>query len=92
MPRAYGYGATMGASIIDYLSSWAGEWGFVAHASTQYREPADVGDVTYLRGAVTGESESTKPGHGKVSIDYVMTSHRGETMTKESGEVLLLKD
>jgi hypothetical protein len=89
MPRAYGYGATMGAWIIDFLSSWVGEWGFVTHTASQYRGPALTGDVTYLRGSVTGKSESTTPGQGKVAIDYVMTSHRGEVMAKGSGEVLL---
>ena len=27
MPRAYGYGASMGAWVLDYLTNWAGEWG-----------------------------------------------------------------
>ena len=27
MPRGYGYGASMGAWIIDYVAAWAGEWG-----------------------------------------------------------------
>ena len=27
MPRGYGYGASMGAWVLDYLANWAGEWG-----------------------------------------------------------------
>ena len=27
MPRGYGYGASMGAWILDYVAAWAGEWG-----------------------------------------------------------------
>src|SRR3546814_9614589 len=27
MPRSYGYGASMGAWVTDYLAGWAGEWG-----------------------------------------------------------------
>ena len=32
MPREYGYGASMGAWIIDYLSNWCGEWGTILHS------------------------------------------------------------
>ena len=39
MPRAYGYGASMGAWVIDYASNWAGETGFVTHSAVQYRAP-----------------------------------------------------
>jgi acyl dehydratase len=89
MPRSYGYGASMGAWIIDFLSTWAGEWGFVAHTASQYRGPALVGDVTYVNGTVTGKSQSSKPGQGQVSIDFVVKSHRDEVMVKGSGDVLL---
>jgi acyl dehydratase len=52
MPRGYGYGASMGAWIIDYVAAWAGEWGFITHATAQYRNPAFTGDATYLSGEV----------------------------------------
>ena len=54
MPRGYGYGASMGAWVLDYVSGWAGEWGMVSSASAQYRNPAFTGDATILRGEVTG--------------------------------------
>jgi acyl dehydratase len=89
MPRSYGYGASMGAWIVDYLSSWAGEWGFVTHTSAQYRGPALSGDVTYLRGQVIEKSESLERGQGTIAVEYVMTSHRGEVMAKGRGEMSL---
>lgn len=52
MPRGYGYGASMGAWIIDYVSGWAGEWGTVVHSSASYRSPAFTGDATFLSGEV----------------------------------------
>ena len=52
MPREYGYGASMGAWILDYLTNWCGEWGYVRHSDMQYRAPALSGDVTYLNGEV----------------------------------------
>jgi acyl dehydratase len=52
MARGYGYGASMGAWILDYVAGWAGEWGFVTHSSAQYRNPAFTGDATFLSGEV----------------------------------------
>lgn len=92
MPRPYGYGASMGAWVLDYLSTWAGEWGFVEHTNTQYRGPALVGDVTYLKGTVTGKSATMDPAYGKVHVDYLMTNQRAEVLSKGSGEVLLPSD
>ncbi len=40
MPRGYGYGASMGAWVTDYLAGWAGEHGMVAHSIANYRGPA----------------------------------------------------
>jgi hypothetical protein len=34
MPRAYGYGATMGAWVTDYVAFWAGHEGFVRYSNT----------------------------------------------------------
>jgi acyl dehydratase len=52
MPRGYGYGASMGAWILDYVSGWAGEWGTITHSSAQYRNPAFTGDATFINGEV----------------------------------------
>jgi len=52
MPRGYGYGASMGAWILDYVAAWAGEWGFVTHSSAQYRSPAFTGDATFVSGEI----------------------------------------
>ena len=52
MPRGYGYGASMGAWILDYVAGWAGEWATITHSSAQYRTPALTGDATFLSGEV----------------------------------------
>lgn len=54
MPRGYGYGASMGAWIIDFVAGWAGEWGAVTEVTSQYRNPAFTGDITIITGEVTG--------------------------------------
>ena len=62
MPRGYGYGATMGAWILDYLTNWSGEWGEIVHSNAQYRNPAFTGDATFLNGTVTGKDIDRAPG------------------------------
>ncbi len=89
MPRAYGYGASMGAWIIDFLSTWAGEWGFVSHTTTQYRGPALVGDVTYVRGEVSAREDGVRPGYGQVTVDFQVLNQRDELLVKGQGDVLL---
>jgi acyl dehydratase len=53
MPRGYGYGASMGAWVIDFAAGWAGEWAEVTEVSSQYRNPAFTGDITIISGEVT---------------------------------------
>jgi acyl dehydratase len=52
MARGYGYGASMGAWVVDYVAAWAGEWGFITHSNASYRNPAFTGDATFIDGEV----------------------------------------
>jgi acyl dehydratase len=63
MPRGYGYGASMGAWMLDYVAAWAGEWGFITHADLRYRGPALTGDASFLSGVVTGVREERRRVH-----------------------------
>lgn len=63
MPRGYGYGASMGAWILDYVAGWAGEWGTITHSSAQYRNPAFTGDATFLSGEVIATRTERKRRH-----------------------------
>lgn len=70
MPRGYGYGASMGAWIIDYVAGWAGEWGTVVHSSAQYRSPAFTGDATFLTGEVVDTGvERRRRHHATVAVE-----------------------
>ena len=87
LPRGYGYGASMGAWILDYLTNWAGEWGDVLHSDMQYRSPAFTGDVTYLNGEVLAvDREGPQP---IASVKVVMTNQRDEVMASGTAEVRL---
>ena len=85
MPRGYGYGASMGAWILDYLGNWVGEHGAVLHSDMKYRAPALTGDVTYLDATVSDLLD----GRRVAAIDVVMTNQRGEVMAQGAAEVRL---
>jgi len=88
MPRGYGYGATMGAWVLDYLTSWSGEHGFVLHADVKYRGPALTGDVTLLDGEVA-EIRHDDPRGPIARVEVVMTNQKGEILAKGPAQVLL---
>lgn len=77
MPRAYGYGATMGAWVTDYVSYWAGHEGFVRHSNTSYRGPAYEGDVTYLDAEVAERHEESAWGVPLVRLDVTRANQDG---------------
>jgi acyl dehydratase len=88
MPRGYGYGATMGAWVNDYLTNWAGEHGFLVHVDTQYRNPALTGDVTYQMGEIE-EKYVDDAGKHMVKVKHVMTTQTGTTMARGVAEIEL---
>jgi acyl dehydratase len=77
MPRAYGYGATMGAWVTDYVSYWAGHEGFVRYSNTSYRSPAYEGDVTYLDAEVMERQDESVWGAPLVRLAVRMTNQDG---------------
>jgi acyl dehydratase len=87
MPRAYGYGASMGAWVLDYVGMWAGDRALTRHSAVQYRFPAFEGDVTYLDGEVTATRHDPTLGAGVVTIELVMTTQDGAVMAKGPVEV-----
>jgi hypothetical protein len=81
MPKAYGYGASMGAWVLDYVAAWAGEHGFITHSDIQYRSPAFEGDVTFLDARVEGTRPA--PGGGaRADLLVTMTNQRGVVLAK----------
>jgi acyl dehydratase len=89
MPRGYGYGASMGAWIIDYLANWGGEWSVITHSNMQYRSPAFTGDITYLDGEIAGLERDPKSGAQVATIRVTMTNQHAAVMAVGDAEVLL---
>ncbi len=90
MPRGYGYGASMGAWIIDYLSGWAGEWGQIVHCNSAYRGPAFTGDATFFTATIVDKMVDEN-GRNLVQVDVKMTNQLGTTMATAKAEVELPK-
>ncbi len=88
MPRGYGYGASMGAWVLDYAAAWGGEWAKITHADVRYRSPALTGDATVLSGVVTGIREERRRVH-VADIDVVARNQDGGVQAKGSVSVQL---
>jgi hypothetical protein len=88
MARGYGYGASMGAWIIDYAAAWAGEWGFIIHSVAQYRNPAFTGDATYIRGQVVDTRVERHRRH-ITQIAVELTNQDDAVMAKATVDILL---
>lgn len=89
MPRSYGYGASMGSWILDYLGDWGGEWAFIRHSRMQYRAPALTGDITLLNGEVKDKGIDPEFGRRTVAIEVKMTNQNGAVMAQGTAEVEL---
>lgn len=88
MPRPYGYGASMGAWILDYLAGWAGEWGQVVHVNSAYRGPAFTGDATIMTATVIDKLVDEE-GRNVIQVDCKMTTQTGTTMATAKAEIEL---
>jgi acyl dehydratase len=87
MARGYGYGASMGSWILDYVAAWAGEWGFITHADASYRNPAFTGDATFLDGEVVDVRQERR--HHLVTVNVEMRNHDEAIMAKAKVDVEL---
>lgn len=89
MPRGYGYGASMGAWVLDYLSNWGGEWSFIRHIDMQYRAPALTGDATFLDGEVLELEHGDASGQPLARVKVTMTNQDGAVMAVGKAEIEL---
>ena len=90
MPRAYGYGASMGAWVTDYLAGWAGEHGMVVHSACNYRGPALSGDVT-IQTAEVVDKMVDEQGRHLVQVKQKMANQHGTTICTATAEIQLPK-
>ena len=90
MPRGYGYGASMGSWVTDFLSGWAGEHGMVVHSTANYRGPALTGDITVQTAEVVDKLVDADGRH-LVQVKHMMKTQKGTTMCNGVAEIWLPK-
>jgi hypothetical protein len=83
LPRGYGYGASMGAWLLDTLTNWAGEHGRILHSRARYLAPAFTGDVSWLRGKVTAWAAE----RAVTTVEMVMTNQKDDVLARATAEV-----
>jgi hypothetical protein len=88
MPRAYGYGASMGSWVTDFLSGWAGEHGMVVHSIANYRGPALSGDITIQTAEVVDKMVDAEGRH-VVQVKHKMENQKGATVCTGTAEIQL---
>ena len=89
LPRGYGYGASMGAWVLDYAAHWAGDHGFVRHSKIQYRFPPFTDDASLLDAEVIDKREEATLGAHLVTLEVVMSNQDGAVLAKGPVEVEL---
>lgn len=88
MPRPYGYGASMGSWILDYLAGWAGEWGNVVHANCFYRGPAFTGDITVMNAEIIDKTID-EAGRHIIQVDCKMKNQLDSILATAIAEIEL---
>ncbi|MDZ7782120.1 MAG: MaoC family dehydratase N-terminal domain-containing protein [Halioglobus sp.] len=89
LPRAYGYGASMGAWILDYIGNWGGIWSDIIHSKFSYRTPAMTGDLTVLNGEVSSVREDPMSGQPLAVVQVTMTNQDDAVLATGGAEVRL---
>ena len=88
MPRGYGYGASMGAWILDYFEGWAGQWGQLIHTNAHYRGPAFTGDATIMTAEVI-DKLIDEDGRHIVQLDCKMKNQNDTVLATAKAEIAL---
>jgi hypothetical protein len=86
--RGYGYGASMGAWVLDYVAAWAGEWGSIVHSDAKYRNPAFTGDASLIHGSVVG-TRTEKRDRQIATVAVEITNQKSDVMVRARVDVEL---
>jgi len=88
MPRGYGYGASMGAYILDYLAGWAGEYGMITHCNSHYRGPVFTGDITVQTAEIV-EKTTDEEGRSIVKVKSAMKNQEDTILATATASIAL---
>ena len=88
MARGYGYGASMGAWVIDYVAAWAGEWGEVVHSDRPVPQPG-LHRRRHLPRRRGGRHPRQERRQSLAIVAVELTNQTGATMAKATVDVKL---
>jgi acyl dehydratase len=86
-PAAYDYGAMRTDWLVQLLTNWMGDHGWLWRLAVSVRRFNYMGDTQWLTGTVKSLKE--RPGAGAVEIELTSTNQRGEVTTSGKATVLL---
>jgi acyl dehydratase len=89
VPRGYGYGAVIGAWVLDYLGNWTGELGLVIHSNVRYTSFPLTGDATFVSARVIGKRAEPNAKYGVVSVEIEMKNQHQVVMARGHAELRL---
>ncbi|CAN0063575.1 unnamed protein product, partial [Phaeothamnion confervicola] len=75
-PEAYDYGPERFSWMTHHLTNWMGDDGFLVNTKAQIRRHNPIGDVLYIRGAVTGKRQEA--GENLIDIEQRAENQDGE--------------
>ncbi len=87
LPGAYDLGPERCSWLIQVVTDWMGDNGFLTMIDVQYRKFNYMGDVTWIRGEVTEKTERAGKGYVRCAIECA--NHRDEVTAKGVAEAEL---
>ena len=87
-PTTYDYGNMRGCWVVNYLTNYAGDDGWVYRISHDLRKFNFVGDTTWITGRIVSKEIDPVVGP-KIEIEIQGVNQRGETSITGGGAILL---
>ena len=89
LPGAYDLGPERCSWLIQGMTDWIGDAGFLTRIEVQYRKFNYMGDVTWIRGRVNEKFERDGKAYARVQVECM--NHRDEVTAAGTAEVELPK-
>jgi acyl dehydratase len=87
LPNSYDYGGMRETWLCHILTDWMGDDGWLWKLRCEHRKFNYIGDVTWVRGKVTGKLQ--EGGRNEVHVEVWCENQRGEISTPGTAVVLL---
>jgi len=82
MEKPFGYGASMTAYVLDYVSNWFGFGAMILHSSLRYRTPVYLGDMTYVSARVQDVANADRDESSVVALEISMVNQDDDELAQ----------